>query len=410
MELPESLRFHLLTRLPVNVIWRLVGINRAWNKSLLNEHIWRVRNETEFRFYHSRVPSERLYHLIRSRNRYGKLYFDGVRIGTPQVPLDRVRWHSRDDSNDAVLVLEGSVLYLITKGFLPNGRETQGRSGTSDLITRGSDPDLSDDPNEWDYQNSTNEKDALWVYKFQVLRDDVAEIIGDLLRDKNGGYHVLMAPRYHYQPLSWVVEIKPVMFPEGLPRPDASLRLISYKRETNDEGDRTEYYHYSDGRLFVIGDGDISFQLEGVVEFIGYTGLFFTIDQMGVLRKYYVDDQAHIFESAPIYLRFLNEVIQTLDTRLFPLPYFDDDADNKQLIGLSYPLREYQLLKRAHQDIEFSGPMVKIRIDGEGYLTGYPIITPKLEYSGIISIHYQKQVHPKRWIVIAHSHQPSSYQ
>ena len=67
---------NLLLHLPVNIIWRLIGLNRELNKVFLLEYFWKQRCEREFYLLHDTISSYRRYYLIRSDFIRGRLYND----------------------------------------------------------------------------------------------------------------------------------------------------------------------------------------------------------------------------------------------------------------------------------------------------------------------------------------------
>lgn len=72
--------FHLeiahevLLHLPINIVWRLLGLNRVMNKVLLLEYFWKQRCEREFGLLHDKISSYRRYYLIHSQFIRGNLY------------------------------------------------------------------------------------------------------------------------------------------------------------------------------------------------------------------------------------------------------------------------------------------------------------------------------------------------
>lgn len=71
---PDTIYHNILLRIPLNIVWRLVGLNRQLNKLLSSELLWRRRSEKEFPLLHSRITSYRLYYLIRSECIRNNLY------------------------------------------------------------------------------------------------------------------------------------------------------------------------------------------------------------------------------------------------------------------------------------------------------------------------------------------------
>lgn len=70
----SELLYPILLRLPLNVIWRLPGLNKQFNKLLEKELLWKLKCEFEFPVLHTRIPNYRHYWLIRTTNYYGRLF------------------------------------------------------------------------------------------------------------------------------------------------------------------------------------------------------------------------------------------------------------------------------------------------------------------------------------------------
>lgn len=78
MDCYPHLNFLILTRLPLNLIWRLIGWSHRINTNLFNELLWKQKCQQEWSLLPTVVRSYRLYWLEHSWQVYGKLYIDGV--------------------------------------------------------------------------------------------------------------------------------------------------------------------------------------------------------------------------------------------------------------------------------------------------------------------------------------------
>lgn len=67
--------FHqLLLHVPINIVWRLIGLNHRLNRLLLSERFWKEKCELEFSLLHTKIVSYRRYYFIRSNKIHGHLY------------------------------------------------------------------------------------------------------------------------------------------------------------------------------------------------------------------------------------------------------------------------------------------------------------------------------------------------
>lgn len=66
----------LLSKLPLNIIWRLIGLSRRINIDLHNELLWKEQCQKEFPLLPTMVPSYRYYWFHNSWKVYGTLYID----------------------------------------------------------------------------------------------------------------------------------------------------------------------------------------------------------------------------------------------------------------------------------------------------------------------------------------------
>lgn len=101
---------NLFLHLPLNLVWRLVGLNHIVNKVLLSEHLWRVRCEREFPLLPNKINSYRLYWLMMTRRISGKLYDSDGRM-----MLKGVSWFDSFhlyNEEKVYLVLMNRTLYL----------------------------------------------------------------------------------------------------------------------------------------------------------------------------------------------------------------------------------------------------------------------------------------------------------
>lgn len=83
-----ELLHQVLLHVPLNLVWRLVGLSRNLNKLLLLEQFWKEKCQEEFSLLHTKIASYRRYYLIRSERIVGNLY---SRQGT--IIQSRVKWY-----------------------------------------------------------------------------------------------------------------------------------------------------------------------------------------------------------------------------------------------------------------------------------------------------------------------------
>lgn len=107
-----ELYHQILLHVPLNLFWRLIGLNRNLNKLLRSEHFWLEKCQTEFHLLHDRIGSYRRYYFLRSNNIVGTLYTtEGNIVATA------VRYYHRVFLNEgdifASLYLTRSTLKLV---------------------------------------------------------------------------------------------------------------------------------------------------------------------------------------------------------------------------------------------------------------------------------------------------------
>lgn len=120
----DNVLINLVLHLPLNLIWRLAGLNKQLNKILMLEQLWLERCRKEFKLLHNKIPCYRIYFLIRSRSCYGKIYeFLGDNINHIFPEFTRVVW-VRNIAN-TYMILNDRKLYLRRKDgtlFSPDRR------------------------------------------------------------------------------------------------------------------------------------------------------------------------------------------------------------------------------------------------------------------------------------------------
>lgn len=66
----------LLLRLPLPVIWRLIGLNHQLQQIMINELLWKQKCHREFPVLHTSIYCYRIYWLKRTEKAYGRLWWN----------------------------------------------------------------------------------------------------------------------------------------------------------------------------------------------------------------------------------------------------------------------------------------------------------------------------------------------
>ena len=98
----DNVLLSVFLHLPLQVFWRLPGLNHRLNRHLRSELFWRLKCEGEFHLLPETLPSYRYYYLLCSKNAYGRLYhedrldrrfkrvravYEMIPYPTPSIPL-----------------------------------------------------------------------------------------------------------------------------------------------------------------------------------------------------------------------------------------------------------------------------------------------------------------------------------
>lgn len=108
--------FHeLLLRLPLQLVWRLIGFNHRLHWLMLDEFLWKRRCELEFPVLHENIPSYRKYWLKRTEKAYGRLWYNDVIV--PEI--ERAQKVVRCADTYFVLTAEGGLYSGWYRPFRP---------------------------------------------------------------------------------------------------------------------------------------------------------------------------------------------------------------------------------------------------------------------------------------------------
>lgn len=110
MDRYPHLNFLLLAKLPLNLIWRLVGLSHRLSFDLCNELLWKVRCEAEF-ILMPVVSSYRRYWLQHTHHLYGQLFIDGEAVSSVVRPSQL--YYSEGNNDDLYLLTMNKQLYKV---------------------------------------------------------------------------------------------------------------------------------------------------------------------------------------------------------------------------------------------------------------------------------------------------------
>ena len=108
----DGVWYNVLLRLPLNLIRRLLGLNKRLNAILMNEILWRWKCEREFKVLPRTLFSYRYYYLMTTKNNYGRLFIAkrGELHPHPVERFDRTKNIMQINDNKR-LVHDGDILY-----------------------------------------------------------------------------------------------------------------------------------------------------------------------------------------------------------------------------------------------------------------------------------------------------------
>lgn len=354
----------LILKLPLNLIWKLIGLNSELNKVFKNELIWRMKCEQEFKVLIDplviKMVGWRYYYFLQSENIYGKLFIRGRKI----EQLVHVK-HFCKIYEDIYLILANGVLYV--------ARDLMNIVPFAEL-------DVADDE----------------IKKLQQeIVESVVEIQNRRIITSNRSYQLFI--EYNRRLDRYILE-KIEEFPEN--------DDIIVKQHSKDP--IIKHWHSFCGycrsvTLTRSGVLTVYFPnnkhiLTGIINFIADFNGFGLLDNKGQFHYYIYDNNELVEETKKAdknkrFLKFDNGVLYGTDKQIYA--YYSHTYEGLELINSVTPAPIRHLEWTSERSTQWI-----ILIDGKGYLNNKHLVNSQLAYDMLIQ-------YDGKFIIANNYHQPT---